>query len=305
MFYLTNAFAKSNYRYAPLVTLATPPNSLILNGNFAANALSFTVAPGYIGGGNPSSITSWTAVQYGINGPGTSVGSPFSPSDSGGLTYAFLQGTGQALVQSLTTLAPNTTYQLVYSVAGRAGNTASYRVVVYSDNTFTTSYYDSGVQPANSSEFVTISANFTTPATLGSAPNIQLGNASVAGDNTVDYANVFLVPGSSPVSSSQLAVVNLSGTNTLRLTIASPQGDATKQGLSLNYLAFVPAFVVLSSSQANTGYALDTTASINQNTRTITIPQSGPARFYGLRWDHQLTIKSITLVGGNVVMTYQ
>jgi hypothetical protein len=308
-FYLTNALAKSNYRYAPLVTLATPPNSLILNGDFAANVLSFTVAPGYIGGSNPSSITSWTGsgtVQYGINGPGTSVGSPFSPINSGGLTYAFLQGTGQALVQSLTTLAPNTTYQLVYSVAGRAGNTASYRVIVYLDNTFTTTYYDSGVQPANSSGFVTVTASFSTPATLGAAPNIQLGNSSVAGDNTVDYANVFLVPGSSPVtSSSQLAVVNLSGTNTLRLTIASPQGDATKQGLSLNYMAFVPAFVVLSSSQVETGYALDTTASINQATKTITIPQSGPARFYRLRWDHQVTIKSITLVGGNVVLTYQ
>jgi hypothetical protein len=213
------------------------------------------------------------------------------------------------LVQFLTTLVPNTTYQLVYSVAGRAGNTASYRVVVYSDNTYTTSYYDSGVQPANSSEFVTISANFTTPATLGSAPNIQLGNASVAGDNTVDYANVSLGTGSWVPGTSQLAVVNLSGTNTLRLTMASPQGDSTKQGLSLNYMAFVPAsvpaLVVLSSSQAGTGYTLDTTASINQTTKTITIPQSGSARFYRLRWDHQLTIKSITLVGGNVVMTYQ
>jgi hypothetical protein len=109
--------------------------------------------------------------------------------------------------------------------------------------------------------------------------------------------------------SGNLAVVHLSGTNTLRLTIASPQGDSTKQGLSLNYMAFVPAsvpaLVVLSSSQAGTGYTLDTTASINQATKTITIPQSRPARYYRLRWDHQVTIKSITLVGGNVVMTYQ
>ena len=313
-FYTTNALWAANWRYSPLMTLVTPANSLIVNGSFAANASSFTVWPGYTGGSNPTSITGWTELNgangVGINGTGTSVGNPFSPSNPNGLTYAFLQGgntsVGHRLRQYLTTLAPNTTYQLGYSVAGRAGNTASYRVVVYSDNTLTTSYYDSGVQPADSSGFINVTASFTTPATPGSAPNIQLGNWSVAGDNTVDYANVFLVAGSSPVSlSQQPAVVNLSGTNTLRLLVDVPQEERTKQGLNLNYMAFVPAFVVLSSSQAAPGYTLDTTASINQSTRTITIPQNGPARFYRLRWDHQVTIKSITQVGSNVVLTYQ
>ena len=100
-------------------------------------------------------------------------------------------------------------------------------------------------------------------------------------------------------------MVNLSSTNTLRLLFDVPQEERTKQGLNLNYMAFVPAFVVLSSSQAAAGYTLDTTASINQSTRTIIIPQNGPARFYRLRWDHQVTIKSITQVGSNVVLTYQ
>ena len=53
------------------------------------------------------------------------------------------------------------------------------------------------------------------------------------------------------------------------------------------------------------GYTLDTTASINQATKTITVPQSGSARFYRLRWDHSMTITSTTLVGSNIVMTYQ
>ena len=69
-------------------------------------------------------------------------------------------------------------------------------------------------------------------------------------------------------------------------------------------MAFVPAFVVLSSSQANTGYAPDATASVNQITKTITIPQNGSARFYRLHWDHAVTITSTTVVGGNVVLTY-
>jgi hypothetical protein len=104
--------------------------------------------------------------------------------------------------------------------------------------------------------------------------------------------------------SGNLAVVNLSGVNKVRLTMAEPQVEKYKQGLFLNYMAFVPAFVVLSSSQANTGYAPDATASVNQITKTITIPQNGSARFYRLHWDHAVTITSTTVVGGNVVLTY-
>jgi hypothetical protein len=313
-FYTTNSLASSNWRYAPLMTPVTPLNSLIVNGSFAANASSFTIAPGTIGSPNPSSITGWTepygAGGYGINGSATGVGYPFSPINSGGLTYAFLQGGdtshGHVLAQSLTNLAPNTTYQLVYSVAGRAGDTASYRVAVYSDSTHTTAYYDSGVQPANSSGFVTVNASFTTPATLGSAPNIQLGNWSVAGDNTVDYANVFLVPGSNPVPSSQLAVVNFSGPAKLRLLMDFNQEERNKWGLTLNYMAFVPALLVQSSSQANTGYTFDNTASIEPVTRQVTIPQSGAARYYRLYWPgNPVKITSITLAGGNVVLKYQ
>jgi hypothetical protein len=311
-FYTTNAFARYNFRYAPLMTLVTPPNSLIANGSFAANASSFTTYPGYTGGANPSSITSWTdtfsAGGMGLNGSGTSVSDPFGPANPSGLTYAFIQGGtpsgGHALGQSLSGLAPSTTYTLVYSVAGRTANTASYRVAIYADNTHTTAYYDSGVQSADSSGFVTVSVTFTTPGTLGAAPNIQLGNWSAAGDNTVDFANVFLVPGSGPVTTSKLAVVNLSGVNKLRLTVDVPQEERTKQGLMLNYMAFVPALLVESSAQANTGYAIENTASIEPVTQTITIPQNGP-RFYRLRWYYRTTITSITLAGGNVVLTYK
>lgn len=314
-FYLTNAFARSNFRYARLMTPMAPPNSLIVNGNFMANASSFTNWPGYLGGSNPSSIPNWTdlfsAGGMGINGSGAGigVGDPFGPGNSGGLTYAFIQGGdpsgGHVLGQYLTGLAPNTTYTLVYSVAGRTGNTASYRVVLYSDSAFTTSYYDSGVQPADSSGFVNVTATFTTPGTIGSAPNIQLGNWSVAGDNTVDFANVFLVPGSGPVPTSKLAVVNFSGPTTLRLLMNEPNEERTVRSSMLNYMAFVPALLVESSTQANAGYAIDSSAVVEPGTRKISIPQNGGARFYRLRWDHAATITSVKLVGGNVEMTYQ
>jgi hypothetical protein len=72
-----------------------------------------------------------------------------------------------------------------------------------------------------------------------------------------------------------------------------------------NVVVMTPEVVVLSSSQAATGYVLDTTASINKVTKTITVPQSGTARFYRLQGANQTTITSTTVVGANVVMTYQ
>jgi hypothetical protein len=78
-----------------------------------------------------------------------------------------------------------------------------------------------------------------------------------------------------------------------------------KQGLMLNYMAFVPALLVLSSLQADTGYTIDSTASVKPGTRIITIPQRVGVRFYRLLWDHAVRITSITLAGGNVLLTYQ
>jgi len=106
-------------------------------------------------------------------------------------------------------------------------------------------------------------------------------------------------------SSGNLAVVNLSGTKKLRLTVAVPNYAKYREGVSLNYMAFVPAFVVLSSSQAKTGFAPDATASVNQMTQTITIPQNGAGRFYRVLWTRAVRITSTSLVGSNIVMTYQ
>ena len=318
-FYTTNALAKSNFRYAPLMAISAPANNLIVNGTFQANASGFTVSPGYIGGGgvNPTSITGWTDLYgtgaYGVNGGGTSVGYPFAPAAAAGVTYAFIQygssaGSGHVLKQALTGLTPNTTYTLMYSVGARSGNASSYRVSLFADNTYTTSYYDSGVQLAPALGFNTVTATFTTPASLGSAPNIQLANRSTDGEDlTVDFANVFLVAGSTPPAwSSKLAVVNLSGTNTLRLTVDVAQEERTKQGLNLNYMVFVPALLVESSAQAQSGYTLDNNAAIEPITRQITIPQNGNARYYRLRWPgNTVSIKNVSVAGGTVTLSYQ
>jgi len=132
---------------------------------------------------------------------------------------------------------------------------------------------------------------------------------------TTNNLGTFAVQGSSALGnyryapmlddSGRLAVVNLAGTNTLRLTMSAPQSNITKHSTGLNYLAFVPALVVESAAQAGGPYTIETTAVIEPVTRRITVPTGGSARFYRLGWDHAASITSVKLVGGNVELTYQ
>lgn len=105
------------------------------------------------------------------------------------------------------------------------------------------------------------------------------------------------------------ASVNLSGVNTLRLTMTSAQNDAAKAGLALNYLVFVPAAPaapkLYSSLNVNTGYAEETGAVVDTNAKTITVARSSGARFYRIAYTSQLTITSLSFSGNNVVLKYQ
>ena len=65
------------------------------------------------------------------------------------------------------------------------------------------------------------------------------------------------------------------------------------------------ASVVLVSAAVFTGPYTDAAGqSVNLETKTITVPTSGDMQFYRLRSDTALTIKSISLSGGIVVITY-
>jgi len=67
----------------------------------------------------------------------------------------------------------------------------------------------------------------------------------------------------------------------------------------------VPSLMILMSAPVVTGPYTDAAGqSVNLVTRTITLPQSGSMQFYRIRADRALTITSITLSGGNVVITY-
>lgn len=110
-------------------------------------------------------------------------------------------------------------------------------------------------------------------------------------------------------ASGDLVTVNLSGTNTLRLTFDSPQNEATKFGLSLNYVVLVPAAPpapkLYSSATVNGTYLEETGAVVNTISKTITVPVSGATRFYRITFTSQLTISSINLSGSDVVLTYE
>ena len=162
--------------------------NLVSNGNFKANAASFVSFPGYIGGANPASITSWANLYHGgmgVNGAGT-VTSTFGPANDGGNTYAFIQGGVGELIQNLS-LAANRTYKLEFDAAARAGNSTVFRVQI-SDNTQV--YVTSGDLNANNAAFNHYIYTFTTPGTFNGTPSIQLYNLTTVGDNTVVFANV-------------------------------------------------------------------------------------------------------------------
>jgi hypothetical protein len=84
-----------------------------------------------------------------------------------------------------------------------------------------------------------------------------------------------------------------------------PQREKYKQALMLNYMALVPALLVESAAQVTGPYSLETGASVDPGTRLVTVPSNGDNRFYRLRWDHAVTIKTVSLAGGNVSLTYQ
>lgn len=104
----------------------------------------------------------------------------------------------------------------------------------------------------------------------------------------------------------KLATVSLSGTNTIRLTMAAPHVNGVKQGLWLNYLALVPAVPqVYSSAQVNGTYTPEVNMLVDTGNKRLTVPQSTSARFYRIGWKSQLQITGISLTGGNVVLSYQ
>lgn len=237
----------------------TPATNLIINGNFSANAFQFTNWPGYTlegSSGNPSSITGWSNLSnllVGVNGIATSAGDAFGPASTGGNTYAFVQTGVNGLAQNLALVSCNT-YQLDFSVAARAGNTANYQILIGDG----TQVYYTFTNAASNAGFVHVTTTFTVPSTLKGTPSIELLNLT-GGDNTVDFANLSLIPVGSkaPTQSSLTASPSSStygGVETLTATVR------TTNGVPTGVVTFADGGTLLGSAVLANGSGVSATA---------------------------------------------
>ncbi len=107
------------------------------------------------------------------------------------------------------------------------------------------------------------------------------------------------------------AVVSLSGTQTVRLTIGSEQENRTNETTALNYLAFVPAPEIVEpavqvtvASDVSGPYSAASNAQVDEN--TITVPIEAAQGFIAISANGAaITILSVTAQDGNIVIRYQ
>lgn len=169
--------------------------NLVANGDFSANATSFTAFPGYASpwsAGNPATVPGWTFSStggsvWGVNGTLGGMANVFGPGDkSAASTWGFVQNPGGSLSQVLS-LQPNTTYQFSYLAAARNGEATASGQVTISDNTNT--YYDSGSTAWGSAAFQLVSTQFSTGGSLDGPVVISLNNTA-APSQTVNFSNL-------------------------------------------------------------------------------------------------------------------
>ena len=98
-------------------------------------------------------------------------------------------------------------------------------------------------------------------------------------------------------------LLNFAGTNTLRLVMAGIPGEDQNKSM-LNYIMLIQTPVtVYSSGTVNGIYTLESGASVNVATRTITVAASGSTRFYRLSAAVPVSIVGISVSGTTVTLT--
>jgi hypothetical protein len=89
-------------------------------------------------------------------------------------------------------------------------------------------------------------------------------------------------------------------TNGTRTLINSASAGAIKAYQT----AVAPTITVYSATDVGAQFTLDASATVNTTAGTITVANSGPAKFYVIRSPSQLKILSTAIQSGNVVLTY-
>jgi len=142
----------------------------------------------------------------------------------------------------------------------------------------------------------------TSDPTQTNQTTVKLGTFRLA--NNMRFPNYLYSPlvgdGGAPL------LVNLSGTNTLRLQIAGTPGQDNRKAM-LNYIMLVKASApvqVFSSASVNGPYSVEADAVVNIANGTAQVPVTGTSRFYRLGSTVLLTIHSISVSGGTVTLTF-
>lgn len=189
---------------------------IVSNGDFSANASSFTVDTGYtstskptypdysttpattLTNTNPATPTDWSvAGEVGIN----NIAPGGYPSSGDPTDFVFLQDVGSAVSQTLTGLVAGQSYQLSFASAPRFGE-GQYEgdLLIAGDVTISNTTLATVGAPANvvqDTDFMTTTIDFVATATGNSV--ITLANTSGStGDDTVDFSNVVITPLTTP-----------------------------------------------------------------------------------------------------------
>ena len=182
--------------------VSTQAQNIVVNGDFTANAAAFAVAPGLMGGGNPTSITGWTLGlgSLGVGGSATAACSGYGPANAGAYTFSFIHwgsvDGSSALSQVLSiNYTPSTTYDLSFDAASfRWAPNHGFRVSINDNSTthFTTQVGAVDLDASATDTFNHYTYSFTSPASFNGPATLSVMNVEV-GNNAVDFANVSLV----------------------------------------------------------------------------------------------------------------
>jgi hypothetical protein len=209
-----------------LSTIGTASANLVVNGNFSANASSFTGWPGYAswtspyGGGTNPAIAGWTMnsapPSAGVNGkdtfgnyPGPSPIVAFGPSVQQATpdrNWAFLQGAGTAITQVINVI-PGVEYTVSFEAAGRAGNPANGAAYAYNGTLGVDAagvaggFFSKAYSDVN---FVADSFTFTT-----NLPTATIVFQNAGSGDSVNFTNIVAVPEPSTLAGLAIGVVGL------------------------------------------------------------------------------------------------
>ena len=253
---------------------------LVTNGDFSANAASFTGIPGYVGGSNPANPTGWTTTgQVGVNGSSAPY-SVFAPATNVP-TFLYIQGDSATASQALATTNGGN-YLFSFDAAAGNGNTSG--VNVFANDTQPASLVLNGFGGNNGWLSSTNFQRYAFGFTATGAQTIQFSGSGI-GDHTTDITNVSVTDAVSSqlnIADGTLFFTETSGTHNYGFSLTGTNQTIYRRPGSATYTGNV-------TTDGSAG-ALTITANENDGGNNLTFSGSSIT----------LGAKSLNVTGGNV-----